>query len=311
MRETFGKVENQNSSKCGRPSLYTEREKRIIVRKSLTHPQKSLRDLAKDKDINHKGATSSTLHNLFKTAKILMRVLPKRCDDLPRKILSKRNNFARNHSSWDKFDWSLVIFSDEADLFPTKPGKRYIRVRESQAKIKPPPPSKILDRKITVKIFGIISSLGVGPLIRYTGSMDRKKYLGFLKRYLLQNYPFLEHTIEEEREDEPPWPAWIYMDDNARPHRAKIVTNWKKDNCISSLDIPARSPDLNLMENVWSVLQDKLFEIKDRLVTKEDTWRNALEFWNSLEMSYINKLYESMPNRMQEVIKNVGGPIDY
>ena len=90
-----------------------------------------------------------------------------------------KDNFTRNHSSWDKFDWNLVISSDEADLFPTKSGKRYIRVRESQAKIKPPPLSKILDRKITVKVFGICHLLGVGPLIRYTGSVDRKKISRF------------------------------------------------------------------------------------------------------------------------------------
>jgi hypothetical protein len=37
----------------------------------------------------------------------------------------------------------------------------------------------------------------------------------------------------------------VFMDDNARPHRAHVVTDYLRDESITTLPWPARSPDLN------------------------------------------------------------------
>ena len=78
---------------------------------------------------------------------------------------------------------------------------------------------------------------------------------------------------------------WKFIDDNAKPHRAKIVSLWKKDNDVLSLGSPAKSPDLNIVENVWSYIQDQLYEIRERLKSADDTWRYALNFWNHITFS--------------------------
>ena len=36
----------------------------------------------------------------------------------------------------------------------------------------------------------------------------------------------------------------VFMDDNARPHRARVVTDYLRDESITTLPWPARSPDL-------------------------------------------------------------------
>ena len=49
-------------------------------------------------------------------------------------------------------------------------------------------------------------------------------------------------------------PNFLFMDDNARVHRARIVQNELTRNNIAPMEWPAMSPDLNPIANIWSIL---------------------------------------------------------
>ncbi|RZC42983.1 hypothetical protein BDFB_013274, partial [Asbolus verrucosus] len=50
----------------------------------------------------------------------------------------------------------------------------------------------------------------------------------------------------------------IFLDDNARPHRAQNVMLALSNNEMNLLLLPPLSPDLNPMKHVWDMLQNRL-----------------------------------------------------
>jgi len=99
------------------------------------------------------------------------------------------------------------------------------------------------------------------------------------------------------------------MDDSAPVHRGKNVRKWKQESGIISLFWPSRSPDLNIIENVWAFLQDELYNISEELHSPDDAWREAKRIWYDIPTTFIEKLYQSLPKRVEELQKNGRGII--
>ncbi|GFX86184.1 transposable element Tcb1 transposase [Trichonephila clavipes] len=52
-----------------------------------------------------------------------------------------------------------------------------------------------------------------------------------------------------------------FQEDNARPHVARIVQRFFVNHQIELLPLPARSPDLSPIENMWSMVAQRLTQI--------------------------------------------------
>jgi len=87
----------------------------------------------------------------------------------------------------------IGVFADEADILPTKCGRRFVRLRVGQDPASTVSPKKGPEKNLTIKVWGALSSIGVGPLVRYKGTIKAENYLHILQTHLLQAFPFLEN----------------------------------------------------------------------------------------------------------------------
>ena len=78
---------------------------------------------------------------------------------------------------------------------------------------------------------------------------------------------------------------------------------------------PARSPDLNPIENCWQILKRRLtkrwHKAGRRPTSRAELVAQTQEEWNSISSEAINNLVDSMPDRVLACIKARGGATKY
>ena len=151
---------------------------------------------------------------------------------------------------------------------------------------------------LSVMVWGCFCNKGVGILSAVEETMKQEQYLQIL------NGPMVTSGIalfQSER--------YIFQQDNAPCHKARrVILHLEEMACQHNFTLmcwPPQSPDLNPIENMWA-------EIKRRLQisqtsNKEKLYNDIKEIWYSLD-AFCTKLIDSMPARVQAVLRAKGGP---
>jgi len=196
------------------------------------------------------------------------------------KNIKARLKFERAHKNWKRGDWERVIWSDEYKFNPYQSdGKQYCCKKGGG----------------NVMVWSCFTWWSVGPIKKIDGIM-KKDYLDILQthlRELVDKCAYKESDITFQQDGDP-------------KHTSKIVKEWIAKQHFKLMEWLAQSPDLNPIENLWSIVKRRLGLYESVPSNQHELWQRVHQEWRAIPKEIIQNLVESIPDRINSVIKNKG-----
>ena len=131
--------------------------------------------------------------------------------------------------------------------------------------------------------------------------MDAEQYVAILEGELLQSMEDSGIPANEV----------IFQQDNDTKHTFRRAKIQFEEQDIKLLDWPAQSPNLNSIEHTWGHLKKCLSGYERALTGVHQLWDRVVVEWGMISVEECHKWIESMPRRIQAVIKTKGGHAKY
>ena len=148
-------------------------------------------------------------------------------------------------------------------------------------------------------VWGAIAKNGRLHLICMEGSINADSYMD-----MLENDFFSE--VNESLPDD-----FIWMHDNAPPHVVQKTKGYLERKGINTMEWLPMLPDLNSIENIWSMMKDEVYKKKKVYKNTTELWEVIVAAWHALPIESFQTLYESIPRRLVKVIEEKSKRIQY
>lgn len=286
-------IENygQNYRK-GRPLKTTLRERRLLL-KEVVIRGKTIMEAKRENELQ---GSKSTLFRVLQRTENIKYLKSKSAPKLTNEHKVLRLEWAQKHMIFgDK--WREVIFTDEKKFNLDGPDgyKYYWHDLRRDTKFH----SKRAFGGGSLMVWAGIGWSGRTELVIIDGRMNSEAYKEMLKKYLI---PFTGRISGQK---------WTLQQDNCSVHTSKLMQNWFETQNIDVLDWPSLSPDLNIIENVWGELVRRVYGNGRQFRTVEELKSVLIEEWEAMTQTYLQTLFNSMNNRLFEVIRGNGKTINY
>lgn len=285
----------ESAKRTGRPrktSAYTDR---LIARKVVQNPKITVDQLKNDLSLTI-GLTQ--IRQRIHEAGLYGRVV-RRKPFISATNRRKRMAFALKYRYKSLDFWQNILWTDESK-FEFKGSKRrvYVYRRPGQEYDNDKMQGTVKHGGGSIMVWGCFSWYGVGSFVKIEGTMTALKYIEILERAVPESV--IGMGIETK---------FIYQQDNDPKHTAKVTQRFFQDNLFKLLEWPPQSPDLNPIEHLWDHLDRALKLTQVPLGT--DFFTSLYDTWTKIDEKVLKKLVESMPARLEAVIKSKGGPTKY
>ena len=146
-------------------------------------------------------------------------------------------------------------------------------------------------------VWGGITGNSRTPLVVINGNLTGARY----RDEILQ-----AHVVPFVRQH-----AVTLQHDNARPHVARVVTDFLTRQNVNVLPWPAVSPDLSPIEHAWDEMERRLRQLPNQPVTLAELSRALVRIWNGIPQAFFTNLVGSMRRRSNACITANGGHTRY
>ena len=214
----------------------------------------------------------------------------------------QRLDFARTHAEWTVEDWKRVIFSDETKVNRiSSDGAQWCWSKAGRTDDSKTQKPTVKFGGGNIMVWGCMTSQGPGYITQIEGIMDKNLYKEILKTELKDTLKYYKLKKDEI----------IFQHDNDPKHTSKLVKNWLNDHHYEVLAWPSQSPDLNPIENIWFQVKMAMQRYEKSCTSVKDLWERFQQEWDKITKERCLALYESMPRRIEAVIKAKGGSTKY
>lgn len=279
----------------GQPRVTTARTDRYIT---LTHLRQ--RDLPATVTARRYGVSAQTVRSrLRRNAQPIRARRPYTGQIMTRRHRGARLLWARRHLNWRRAEWNRVLFTDESRFTLSHADGR---VRVYRRKNERFADCCVVERDRfgggSVMVWGGIMGNRKTELVAIQGNLNAQRYIAeVLTPHAL---PFIRRH----------GPGVTFQQDNARPHTARITTQYLAQNNIAVLQWPAVSPDLNPIEHIWDELGRKA-RANHQINNIQDLTRALNHEWRNLGNATIERYVTSMRRRIIACIRANGGHTHY
>lgn len=273
-----------------------DRMLKLLVKKHRTMPSK---DLAREwSDSLGKNISPQTVRRRC-GEQGLKSYVQKRKPFRNQSQVNRRKDWCKRMQLWKADQWRKVIWSDESHFeLINRSNRVYVRRTSDEKNCPFNFQSRLQGGGGQVSVWGCFTAAGPGPILFYDGRLNSASYVTILSAALPQ---FIEDQFGDQDAD------YYFMQDNAPCHKAKATMEWFERQRIRVLPWPPTSPDLNPIENIWSIIDQKLTKMKIGSVPemkeaiKKIWFEIGADIWDSLVKSLAGDF-----GRVQKVLKVKG-----
>ena len=263
----------------GRPQVLTARRKQTLFKVVMYHPTQPLADILSQYNI---ACSIRTAQRYLKSRGFSYKKTQKR------PYLTYINKEARFKwaQAYRTYDFSTVVLVDETVMRVGDPTYGWSRIGAPiyRDRVNYPP---------SLNVWGAITTTGKVSMAFYRHTLNQERYQQLLEEHL---YPAADKI----------WGSgvWVMLQDNAPPHRAISTQRAVLRRAGDIIDWPSASPDVNPIENLWSVLKNRVYERDPR--TTMDLENFVEQEWEALDNEQVANLALNMPQRVNKIL-DLGG----